>query len=123
MKLFVTLLLIAMVAIAMEKCAGEYLLVEVEDEPVPTPRECCEDSNIPEFCLGLCSPADAMARREKRVTACSQHEAIIEKCFQASEGGLKGNIDSRSFRDYIPNVKAGVKKTVEKVWDVIGKLG
>jgi len=122
MKLFVTLLLIAMVAISMEKCVGKYLLVEVEDEPVPTPRECCEDSNIPEFCLGLCSPADAMARQETRITACSQHEAIIENCFHASEGGLKGNLESRNLLDYIPGV-SGVKNTVEKVMEIIGKLG
>jgi len=91
MKFFANLLLVAMVAIVMEKCVGRYLLVEVEDEPLPTPRECCEGSNVPEFCLGLCSPADAMARQEKRLTACSEYETIIEKCFQASEGGLKDN--------------------------------
>jgi len=122
MKLFATLLLIAMVAIAMEKCVGKYLLVEIEDEPVPTPRECCEDSNIPEFCLGRCSPADAMARQEKRLSACSQYEAIIENCFQASEGGLKGNLDSRSVLDWIPGV-AGVKKVADKVKDILAKLG
>ena len=31
MKLFATFLLTAMVAIAMEKCTGKYLLVEIED--------------------------------------------------------------------------------------------
>jgi len=94
MKIFANLPLIAMVAIATEKSFGKYLLVEVEDEPVPTPRECCEDSNIPEFCLGLCSPPDAMARQEKRLTACSQYETTIEKCFHPipdpSDVGLAG---------------------------------
>merc|ERR1712126_271844 len=85
MKLFVTFLLTAMVSIAMEKCIAKYLLVEVEDEKVPTPRECCENANVPDFCLGLCSPADAMARQGKRITACSKYDTIIEGCFQAAE--------------------------------------
>merc|ERR1712126_381909 len=72
-----------MVTIAMEKYTARYLLVEIDD--VPTPRECCEDSSVPELCLGLCSPADAMARQENRVTACSKYDTIIEKCFQAAE--------------------------------------
>ena len=61
-------------------------------EPVPTPRECCEASNIPEFCIGICIAADAMTRQEKRLSACSKYETIAEKCFQASEGGLQGDI-------------------------------
>jgi len=83
MKVFQILLLTAMVAVAMEKCVAEYLLVEIEDV-AQTPRECCEASNIPEFCLGLCSPAGAMPRQEKRLTACSKHESVIENCFVAA---------------------------------------
>jgi len=52
---------------------------------VPTPRECCENANVPEFCLGLCTLADAMARQGKRITACSKYDTIIEGCFQAAE--------------------------------------
>ena len=52
----------------------------------PTPRECCEDSSVPEFCLGLCSPADASARQENRITFCSKYDTIIEKCFQSAKG-------------------------------------
>jgi len=83
MKFTSILLLIAMVAIAMEKCTARYLLVEVDD--VPTPRECCEASSVPEFCLGLCSPVDATARQENRINACSKYETVIEKCFQSEE--------------------------------------
>jgi len=83
MKFISILLLTAMVTIAMEKYTARYLLVEIDD--VRTPRECCENSSVPEFCLGLCSPADAMARQENRITACSKYETIIEKCFQAAE--------------------------------------
>jgi len=83
MKFISILLLTAMVTIAMEKYTARYLLVEIDD--VRTPRECCEDSSVPEFCLGLCSSADAMARQENRITACSKYYTIIEKCFQATE--------------------------------------
>merc|ERR1712136_335570 len=104
MKFTSILLLIAMVAIAMEKCGARYLLVEVDD--VPTPRECCEASSVPEFCLGLCSPVDATARQENRINACSKYETVIEKCFQSEESknqvtGTKlndgGKIQSRCF--------------------------
>merc|ERR1712168_1375869 len=50
-----------------------------------TPRQCCEKANVPEFCLGLCSPADVMARQGKRINACSKYDTIIEECFQAAE--------------------------------------
>jgi len=85
MKTFCLLLLIA---VAMEKSNGEYLLVEIDEKKVPTPRECCEASDVPEFCLGLCSPPGVMARQEKRLTACSQYDAVIEKCFQGTEPKL-----------------------------------
>merc|ERR1712078_153232 len=50
-----------------------------------TPRQCCEKANVPEFCLGNCSPADVMARQGKRINACSKYDTIIEGCFQAAE--------------------------------------
>merc|ERR1711942_192977 len=43
-----------------------------------TPRQCCEKANVPEFCLGNCSPADVMARQGKRINACSKYDTIIE---------------------------------------------
>merc|ERR1712212_1071852 len=50
-----------------------------------TPLQCCEKANVPEFCLGNCSPADVMARQGKRINACSKYDTIIEGCFQAAE--------------------------------------
>merc|ERR1712224_426959 len=38
MKVFQIFLLTAMVAVAMEKCVAEYLLVEIEDGPKPMPK-------------------------------------------------------------------------------------
>ena len=49
------------------------------------PRDCCKENGVPNFCLGLCSPAPAPAARAlagKRTNACSRHEAVIKKCFQ-----------------------------------------
>ena len=47
------------------------------------PRKCCEESNVPGFCLGLCSPDDWMARSlGKRLNACSKYDAVIDKCFK-----------------------------------------
>merc|ERR1712124_122763 len=57
----------------------------VEPKIVPTPRECCKKAGVPAFCLGNCSPADAMARQGKRINACSKYDTIIERCFQAAE--------------------------------------
>jgi len=48
-------------------------------------RECCEDSNVPKICLGLCSPPDVMARNENRLTACTKYDVIIEKCWQGAD--------------------------------------
>merc|ERR1712055_1024484 len=153
MKISYTLFLTAMIAITIERCRAEYLLVEVDDDDsratknddavrvpnnddeirkreieqlnrqnicdikpcccdscypcadhiiaelrkiveerkaretkiVPTPRECCKKAGVPAFCLGNCSPADAMARQGKRINACSKYDTIIEGCFQAAE--------------------------------------
>jgi len=57
----------------------------VEPKIVPTPRECCKKAGVPAFCLGNCSPADAMARQGKRINACSKYDTIIEGCFLAAE--------------------------------------
>merc|ERR1712136_622187 len=58
-----------------------------------TPRECCKKAGVPEFCLGLCSPADAMARQGKRINACSKYDSIIEGCFQAFEPSVQETSD------------------------------
>merc|ERR1712168_1736508 len=59
--------------------------VAPEKEIRLTPQQCCEKANVPEFCLGLCSPADVMARQGRRINACSKYDTIIEECFQAAE--------------------------------------
>merc|ERR1711872_684105 len=59
--------------------------VAPEKEIRLTPQQCCEKADVPEFCLGLCSPADVMARQGKRINACSKYDTIIEGCFQAAE--------------------------------------
>ena len=48
----------------------------------PTPQECCQNANVPEFCLGMCTPYNARANIGSKLNACSKFEAIIEKCFQ-----------------------------------------
>lgn len=52
--------------------------------------ECCEDFNVSESCLGLCSPADVMAGNKNRLNACTQYDAIIEKCWQEADGKIQG---------------------------------
>ena len=74
-----------------KKLPIKMILISHFPEIVPTPRQCCENANVPEFCLGLCSPADAMARQEKRITACSKYDTVIEGCFQAAEPKIQGN--------------------------------
>merc|ERR1711875_30345 len=88
MKIFCLLLLIA---VAMEKCNGNYLLVEVDegkgkvDVKPKDPKACCKEQNVPEFCMGLCMTQDevgARSVRARRLNACSEHQSVIEKCFQ-----------------------------------------
>ena len=33
-----------------------------------------------------------MARQEKRITACSKYDTVIEGCFQAAEGKIQGYV-------------------------------
>merc|ERR1712126_354888 len=65
--------------------------VKDDSEKVPTPRQCCENANVPEFCLGLCTLADAMARQGNRITACSKYDTIIEGCFRAAEPSIQAS--------------------------------
>ena len=44
--------------------------------------DCCQNSNVPEFCLGLCTPFNARSNIGSELNACSKFDAIIEKCFQ-----------------------------------------
>jgi len=76
---------------------SRYLLIEIDQDQAPKQTEdervaevlamatkCCEDSDVPEFCLGLCSPTDAMSRSilGDSLNACAKYKASIEKCFQ-----------------------------------------
>jgi len=47
----------------------------------PTPLECCKNAGVPEFCLGLCIPADTMARQRNKFNACAKYDAIIDGCY------------------------------------------
>jgi len=172
MKISYTLLLAAMVAITIERCRAEFLLVEVDDDdsrtpkndepvrvpnnddeirqreieqlnrenicdikpcccdtcyPCPdhviaelrkiaeerkapktkivaTPRECCKKAGVPAFCLGNCSPADAVARQGNRITACSKYDTIVEGCFQQAEPEL---IQETSDDKDVPTISHG----------------
>ena len=57
--------------------------------------KCCEDSDVPEFCLGLCSPTDAMPRSilGDSLNACAKYSASIEKCFQPV---IQGDISTQN---------------------------
>jgi len=76
---------------------SRYLLIEMDQDQAPKPTEeervaevlamatkCCEDSDVPEFCLGLCSPTDAMSRSVlgDSLNACAKYKASIDKCFE-----------------------------------------
>merc|ERR1711942_224553 len=84
-------------AIMVEKIISRYLLIEMDQDQAPKQIEeervaevlamatkCCEDSDVPEFCLGLCSPTDAMSRSilGDSLNACAKYKASIEKCFE-----------------------------------------
>ena len=58
--------------------------------------KCCEDSDVPESCLGLCSPTDAMSRSilGDSLNACAKYRASIEKCF---EPVVQGDISAQNF--------------------------
>jgi len=59
----------------------------------PTPLECCKNAGVPEFCLGLCIPADAMARQRNRFNACAKYDGIIDGCYDQIQDScsVKGN--------------------------------
>jgi len=84
-------------AIMVEKIMSRYLLIDMDQDQAPKQTEeervaevlamatkCCEDSDVPESCLGLCSPTDAMSRSilGESLNACAKYKASIEKCFE-----------------------------------------
>jgi len=84
-------------AIMVEEIMSRYLLIEMDQDQAPKQTEeervaevlamatkCCEDSDVPEFCLGLCSPTDAMSRSVlgDSLNACAKYKASIDKCFE-----------------------------------------
>jgi len=97
MKTSFSVLFMASCAIIVEKIVSRYLLIEIDQDTAPEQTEeervaevlamatkCCEDSDVPEFCLGLCSPTDAMSRSilGDSLNACAKYRASIEKCFE-----------------------------------------
>jgi len=87
---------------------------EPEPEPkpspkeVPTPRECCKKAGVPAFCLGNCSPADAVARQGNRITACSKYDTIIEGCFEQAEPELVPELTQETSDDKdVPTISHG----------------
>ena len=46
-----------------------------------------------------------MARQEKRITACSKYDTVIEGCFQAAEGKIQGYVVLSIFLHIIANVR------------------
>ena len=71
-----------------------------DDHPkTNSPKSCCEDQNVPAFCLGLCMPQVEIGGRtiqRRRLNACSKHESVIKKCVQNHGLRVKedGKVDS-----------------------------
>jgi len=97
MKTSFAVLFMVFCAIMVEKIMSRYLLIEMDQDQAPKQTEeervaevlamatkCCEDSDVPESCLGLCSPTDAMSRSilGDSLNACAKYKASIEKCFE-----------------------------------------
>ena len=49
-----------------------------------TAKECCVESNVPEYCRGLCAPNEMISRSGigKSLNACSKYGSVIDRCFQ-----------------------------------------
>jgi len=97
MKTSFAVLFMVFCAIMVEKIMSRYLLIDMDQDQAPKQTEeervaevlamatkCCEDSDVPESCLGLCSPTDAMSRSilGESLNACAKYKASIEKCFE-----------------------------------------
>jgi len=52
----------------------------IKDDPITTVRECCKDRKIPDYCLGLCTPAGMISSRSDRVNACTQYKTAVAVC-------------------------------------------
>ena len=53
---------------------------QIKVDPITTVRECCKDRNIPDYCLGLCTPAGMISSRSNRVNACTQYKTAVAVC-------------------------------------------
>jgi len=51
-----------------------------KDDPINTVLDCCKDRNIPDYCLGLCTPAGMISSRSNRVNACTQYKTAVAVC-------------------------------------------
>jgi len=83
----INLRLILILGVVFGHLRAKYMLVELEEflEITQTPRECCENFDVPEFCLGLCTPAsEARSVLGQQLNACSKFESIIEQCFDGA---------------------------------------
>ena len=49
-------------------------------DPITTVLACCEVLNIPDYCLGLCTPAGMISSRSNRVNACTQYKTAVAVC-------------------------------------------
>merc|ERR1712098_199481 len=97
MKVFQIFLLTAMVAVAMEKCVAEYLLVEIEDGPKPMPKPKPEPEPEP-------MPKKDLATRS--IGLCTSYTTIINNCIEATQ--LQDCCD-----------RYNVKEKAEDCWDVL----
>jgi len=53
---------------------------QIKVDPITTVRACCKDRNIPDYCLGLCTPAGMISSRSDRVNACTQYKTAVAVC-------------------------------------------
>ena len=51
-------------------------------DPITTVLACCEVLNIPDYCLGLCTPAGMISSRSNRVNACTQYKTNVAECIK-----------------------------------------
>jgi len=71
-------------------------------DPITTVLACCEVLNIPDYCLGLCTPAGMISSRSNRVNACTQYKTNVAECIK---NYWKPNIKSKA--SCIPKCESG----------------
>ena len=62
-----------------------FLVPPIKFTPKATVQSCCQDENVPDYCMGLCTPADIFSSRSSRVTACTQYKSVIAECVMKKE--------------------------------------